>query len=154
MYNVEDILSRLQKGESVDSIANEMTEVLNKAVAEKKAQEEKEKIAAAAAEAQKRKVKYIKTVCDAFSAYIKEFHPDFIVDGIDLDDITDEDCDEIAKMIDTYIDLFKSFGNLIPLTKVETTAAPAKKSVTAQKKVLTEDELDSIFGNFFTKMKI
>ena len=44
MFNVEDILARLNKGETIESIAAEMTEVLNEAAAAKETEDRKKEI--------------------------------------------------------------------------------------------------------------
>lgn len=167
---MNDILTRLQNGETIDTIAAEFTKALNEA----NAAYEAEKAAAEKAKAKakdSRKAELIRNMIAPFVLYLEEFHPDFHIDGIDLEAFanpTDEECADIAELIDSYVELLNSpflkmFGSAaMPATfKAKTTSTPnhkVEKTPTGVKitgsKPLTTEELDSIFANFFKTQKI
>ena len=69
MYTVDDILSRLNKGEDSAAIAQEMADLLNQAIAQKDAQDKK------AAETARRKVNIANDIADRINAFFAEFYP-------------------------------------------------------------------------------
>ena len=156
---MNDILTRLQSGESIDSIASEFTKQLNEAAA---AYEAEQNAKAAKIAVTARKEDLIRSMITPFVTYIEEFHPDFEVEGLHIEDLANpsaEDCAGIADLIDSYIDLINS-----PFLKMFTTT-PTKKSTHKIEKTpagvkitgkapLTTEELDKIFNDFFTAHKI
>lgn len=172
MFNTEDILARLQKGENVDDIAKEMTAALNSASETYTKQQEEEKAKIVAAElAQKRttmKIEYIQDFFNLITGYINDFHPDAEINGqriADFGELTDEEALELAAAIDGYIELLSSpimsmfaeaalpkFKTKTPSeTKVEKTPTGVKITGNGP---LTETELDNIFADFFKSVKI
>lgn len=172
MFNKEDILARLQKGENVDDIAKEMTEALNSAseTYTKQQAEEKAKAAAAAAEERKSamKIDYIQDFFNLMTGYINDFYPDVEINGqriADLGEITDEEALELAAAIDGYIELlsspFMSMFTAPALPKIKTktpSETKVEKTPTGVKITgkgpLTDAELDNIFADFFKSVKI
>lgn len=103
MYNVNDILARLQNGESADAIAQSFADALNGAI--QKQQEEK------AAEAKRRedKVAALTDIIDDVIDFIEEFYPDMIPNGTNLE-ISAEDVEGIVEALDDSIPKFKELG--------------------------------------------
>lgn len=94
MFNVEDILARLNKGESIESIAAEMTEVLNEAndayAASKEAEERKAALAEAA-----------NNLVSSLLEYVALVYPEAI------DDITQEDYDKFTSLLANEADALR-----------------------------------------------
>ena len=86
MFNVEDILTRLNNGESIESIAAEMTEVLNEANDAYTAAKETEDRKAALTEAANKLV-------SSLLEYVELVYPDAI------DDFTKEDYKELVSLL-------------------------------------------------------
>ena len=158
---MNDILTRLQNGETIDTIAAEFTKALNEASAAYEAEKA----------ADNRKAELIRNMIAPFVLYLEEFHPDFHIDGIDIEAFanpTDEECADIAELIDSYVELLNSpflkmFGSAAMPTTFKTKITPTpnhkvEKTPTGVKitgsKPLTTEELDSIFANFFKTQKI
>ena len=117
MFTKADLLARLQNGDSIEDIANEMTDALNAAQDEYLAiQEEqaKEKEAAMKAEAEKKaKREAMFEVLSAVGRYADAA-------GLDVADIlsieyTDEALDEYCAQVDTMLELAKSLEALSQL---------------------------------------
>ena len=181
MFNTEDILARLQKGENVDDIAKEMTEALNSAseTYTKQKEEEKAKAAAAKAAAAKiaakteqntnsMKIDYIQAFFGLITGYINDFYPDTEINGqriADFSPLTDEEALELAAAIDAYIELLSSpimsmfATSVLPKIKTKTPSETKVEKTPTGVKItgkgpLTETELDNIFADFFKSVKI
>lgn len=105
---MEDLLTRLENGESADAIAKEFADALNKAEAEyQKAQKE-----------DNLKRVYMKDVLDDIVEYLATFYPDDekIAAFVDEYEGTDEDVDKVIAVIDDCVDIIshgiklKTFG--------------------------------------------
>ena len=111
MFNKEDILTRLQNGDSVDVIATEMATALNAAKtaydeAEAKRIEEEKRIAEAQAKVKQekeRKRDIVQRIVNAFADYTDFTDKKEIADKLDA--ITDDELDDIAEAIDAMIEL-------------------------------------------------
>jgi hypothetical protein len=172
MFNTEDILARLQKGENVDDIAKEMTAALNSASETYTKQKEEEQAKAAAAElAQKEnamKIDYIQDFFNLLTGYINDFYPDTEINGqriADFGELTDEEALELAAAIDEYIELLSSpimsmfITSALPKIKTKTPSETKVEKTPTGVKItgkgpLTETELDNIFADFFKSVKI
>ena len=111
MFTSEDILARLQNGDSVDEIATEMANALNAAKtsydeAEAKRIEEEKKIAEAQAkmdaENQKKRT-IIQRIVDAFADYAELVGKQDIADKLDA--MEDNDLDDLVEAIDAMLEL-------------------------------------------------
>ena len=168
MFNTEDILARLQKGENVDDIAKEMTAALNSASETYTKQKEEEKAAATEQKKNAMKIDYIQDFFNLLTGYINDFYPNAEINGqkiADFGELTDEEALELAAAIDGYIELLSSplmsmfatsaFPKLKTQphleTKVEKT--PTGVKITGKGPV-TEKDLDDIFADFFKSVKI
>lgn len=103
MYNVNDILARLQNGESADAIAQSFADALNGAI--QKQQEEK----AAEAKRHEDKVAALTDIIDNVIDFIEEFYPDMIPNGVDLE-FSAEDVEGVIEALDDSIPKFKELG--------------------------------------------
>jgi hypothetical protein len=101
MYDVNDILARLQNGENADTIAQEFADALNGAI--QKRNEEK-----AAADRKAEKVETLIWILDDIIDFVKEFYPELIVDE-DIE-VTSEDVERIIKVLDVYVPKFKELN--------------------------------------------
>lgn len=168
MFNTEDILARLQKGENIDDIAKEMTEALNSASETYTKQKEEEKAKAAEQKTNSMKIEYIQDFFNLVTGYINDFYPDTEINGqriADFGPLTDEEALELAAAIDGYIELLSSpimsmFATAtLPKIKTKTPSdtkvekTPTGVKITG-KGPLTETELDNIFADFFKSVKI
>ena len=121
MYDVNDILARLQNGENADAIAQEFADVLNDAI--QKRNEEK-----AAADRKANKVATLTYILDEIIEFVEEFYPELIVDE-DLE-VTPEDVERIIEVLDVYAPKFKelnaALAHLEPLPSKPSTPSPKK----------------------------
>lgn len=101
MYDVNDILARLQNGENADAIAQEFADALNDAI--QKRNEEK-----AAADRKADKVATLTCILDEIIEFVEEFYPELIVDE-DLE-VTPEDVERIIEVLDVYAPKFKELN--------------------------------------------
>ena len=96
--NVEDIIAKLNKGETVDSIADSFTQALNKAIEIQK-KKEVESI----------KNKKMKEILTLIFDYLKEFYPEAkeLLVNFDLTDTAEIDImvEEFDEYIKTFLDL-------------------------------------------------
>lgn len=97
MFKVEDILARLNKGETIESIAAEMTEALNEANEAYAAAKETEDCKAALTEA-------ADNLVSSLLEYIELVYPEAI------DDITQEDYDEFVSLLVNEADSLKEIA--------------------------------------------
>lgn len=131
---MNDILTRLQNGESVDAIAAEFTKALNEASAKYEAEKN-----------QKNKIKDIRAVTDAFNHYLATYYPD---SDLAATNFTDEDCAELIDTIDNLIQLGISITSVFKVPSP--TLGDSDKTPTAKTPSSTFD-FDSIFDTFFGK---
>lgn len=112
--NYNDIVARIQKGESVENIASEMTAMLNKAQEEIKAQE----AAKFAAEEKDAKL-------DAIAAKVAEALQEYLtLMDIEVDGLTGA---EVRELLDEFVPLFEQIKNLT--VKVEKTSGKSADDV-------------------------
>jgi hypothetical protein len=97
MFNVEDILARLNKGESIESIAAEMTEVLNEANDAYAAAKETEDRKAALAEA-------ADNLISSLLEYVALVYPEAV------EDITNDDIAELTSLLVNEADSLKEIA--------------------------------------------
>lgn len=145
MFTKEDILARLQNGETVDAIADEMATALNAAAAEKKALDAenaaKEKEEARVLEAKRAAVdEILDAICDYLVA---AGEADFI------EDLKEIDTDKVIEMLDGAIDMAKS---LEKLKELEFPFAELHKAATinprVHKIVVDKNNADEVIADF------
>ena len=134
MFDEKVILTRLQNGESVEDIANEMANLINKVnktYADQKAAEE-----AAKAKAETQKKEDLQEILDMFTDWFNAYY-DIEVDGkLEADDVL-ELIDSIKEYIEALNDLESIFG-------IKKSAVKATKS-NAKSKFKSSDEKISDF---------
>lgn len=148
MYTKEDIVARLQNGESMDSILNEMTGVINAANEEyntKKVEAEKR----AAAEAQKKaeaakKEALVADIYNAVMAYIGFCSPSLLEEMKgDMEDVVKD----LTKSLDLMIMLSEKIVQMVENQSVKPITSPptleAENTITVN--------VDDVFDAFFKK---
>ena len=126
--NYEEILKRVMDGESADDIAKEMTDMLNKAAAEKKAAD-----AAKVTEVENKKALLGDAMAKSFNEYA-------ILCGKENPGVTGAD---ICELVNGLMDLATAFGDLkIGFSTKKIPAKKAKKSA------------DDVFATFFKELGI
>lgn len=114
MFNEKDILARLQNGEDVQKIADEMAAALNQAnkvYTDQKAKEEAAKAAAAKAEGQKKEE--LQSILDLFCDWFGTYY------DMDVAEIKSElKADQVIELIDSlkeYIDAVKGLESMFSM---------------------------------------
>ena len=138
MYDVNDILTRLQNGENADAIAQEFADALNGAI--QKRNEEK-----AAADRKAEKVETLTWILDDIIDFVEEFYPELIVDE-DIE-VTPEDVERIIEVLDVYVPKFKELN--AALANFETLAS--KPSHALKKELPVSFTIDTDPINTFLK---
>ena len=119
--NYEEILSRIQKGENIEDIANEFTAVLNKAQAEVAAKE--------AAETKSKKIEEIAaTMTDALNEYVA-------LSGVEMQALEVKD---VRNLLDSYLPLIEAMKDF----KIHIAKTPCKK-------MKKNNSPEDIFAAFF-----
>ena len=124
MYNVDDILARLQKGEKLEDIGTELANAMNAAqekyAAIQKAEEEKKRAESVAKQRAATRKNLLWDLLEAIRAYANYTEYAGIVSQW-LDEVSDEDIEELdvqmldmLKMIDTLKNLTFSFNTKAP----------------------------------------
>lgn len=139
MYNVNDILARLQNGENADAIAQEFADALNGAI--QKRNEEK-----AAADRKVDKVATLTHILDEVIEFVEEFYPELITDE-DLE-VTPEEVESIIEVLDVYAPKFKELN--AALASLE--ASTSKPSHTLKKELPVSFKIDDNPINTFLKV--
>ena len=132
MFTKEDILARLQNGETTDAIAAEMAAALNEAEAEKKALDA-EKVAKEKEDARILDAKRVAVdnMLDAVCDYLVASG-----EGDLITDIKDIETDKVIEMLDDSIKIAKSLEKLKDLQFPLFDDKPIAKKVDADKAIL------------------
>ena len=150
-FTKEDILARLQNGETADTIAEEMADMLNEAEAEKKALDV-EKVAKEREEARVSAAKRVAVndMLDAVCDYlVAAGESDFI------DDLKEIETDKMIEMLDGSINMAKSLKKLKDL---QFPLGEPHKAATINPRVhkivvdADEDNADEVIGNFLKSL--
>ena len=161
MYNIDDIVARLQKGESLDTIGNELATMLNDAqakhIAIQKAEEEKR--AAEAEKARQAQIKAQRTatrrellwdVLEAVHKYAGYTDYSAVIDKW-MTEVTDDD---IAELDAQMIELLKTFEVLAQLNfdfNIKT-VAPKQETVQKDTKKVAAADPNKALGDFIKMM--
>lgn len=121
MFNKAEILARLQDGDTIDQIADELAGAINEAQAEYKELQEQEKIDKEAARVKDAKRQAVLGRIDCLCDYA------VAAGGYEelLDELHNVDVDKIVEAIDSMLGMVKLLGALENL-EFKHTAAPAK----------------------------
>ena len=128
MFDEKEILTRLQNGEDVQSIANEMANLINKVnktYIDQKAAEEAAKAAAAKAEVQKKED--LQEILDMFTDWLNTYYDIELDDRLDADAVL-ELIDSVKEYVDVLKDLDSMFGSKKPAAKATKSSTRAKSS--------------------------
>ena len=141
--NYEEIMQRLANGETMDTIAQEMEDMLNKANAELRAQEEA-KAKAAEAEAKAAEAELHKNdLADGIARYMNEY---VVVCGYENPEIQHTDVREI---LDGFLELIPLFKNLN--VQIMTPKTSKKVGIAGKGKPTIPDD---VFAEFFKSLGI
>ena len=131
MFDEKEILTRLQNGEDVQTIANEMANLINKVnktYTDQKAAEE-----AAKAKAETQKKEDLQEILDMFTDWFNAYY------GIETDDRLDaETVLELIDSIKEYIEVLKDLESVFDIKKP---AAKATKSNTKPKSKSSDEQI-------------
>ena len=128
MFDEKEILTRLQNGEDVQSIANEMANLINKVnktYIDQKAAEEAAKAAAAKAEVQKKED--LQEILDMFTDWLNTYYDIELDDRLDADAVL-ELIDSVKEYVEVLKDLDSMFGSKKPAAKATKSSTRVKSS--------------------------
>ena len=143
MFTKNDILARLQNGETADNIAQEMADALNEAQAEKSALDA-EKVAKAAEETRVLNAKRVavNSMLDAVADYL-------VVAGEEdlVKELAEIKTDKVIELLDGSIEMAKS---LEKLKNLQSPLAELHKAATINPRVskIVVDDADEAIGDF------
>lgn len=129
--NYNDIVTRLKNGETMEAIAQEMEDALNKANAEFKADQEKENKEAKLNE-------LAETIAAAATEYLRLVRPNMV-----KEDITGA---ELRESLDEMLPLLDLFGDLKVSIKTKTVPTTSKRE--------GNKTAEDVFADFFKSMNI
>lgn len=107
MVKQEDILKMLQEGADADAIAQQFTDALNGAIAEKKAADEKNKMRTA------HKLAKMQAIIDEVFEFIDTYYPDFKVPQEMRDEVTAETIIDAMDQAEKEIKQLMSFAKTL-----------------------------------------
>lgn len=139
MYNSANILERLRNGETPEDIANEMTNALNKAQDELKAEKAK------AAQEQEKEEK-LNVLAERVAAAVDEYLE--AAAGIELSDeerITAKEVRELADGLSPLMDLLKDM-------KVSVSETPHSKTIKVSSPSVKVKSPEDVFAKFFKEL--
>lgn len=143
MFNENDIIARLQKGETLDSIVSEMTTAINNANKQYEDQKAKEKAAAEQKELHKKAD--LKTIIDELSRWLKKYY------GIETAEIAVEDVVELIESFKDYADSIKEFLDVLNVPDAANVAVSVKPSAKSNVKIVNTDT-DDVINQFLKNM--
>lgn len=152
MFDMNDILERLRNGQSVDAIASELTDAINKANSTYQAE------LAAKVAAEKQKAEAIDICCDSIAYYVMHYletaHPDLLKEIVEIDEefeITEDHVKEFLEhsvsAITPMLKIAKAFG--VEENQVEEIAFTGKPVFNSTTKAEVDENLDKVFDKFF-----
>ena len=131
MFDEKVILTRLQNGESVEDIANEMANLINKVnktYADQKAAEE-----AAKAKAETQKKEDLQEILDMFTDWFNAYY-DIEVDGR-------LEADDVLELIDSIKEYIEALNDLESIFNIKKSAVKATKSNTKSKSKSSDEKI-------------
>ena len=139
MYNSANILERLRNGETPEDIANEMTNALNKAQDELKAEKAK-------AVQEQEKEEKLSVLAERVAAAVNEYME--VAAGIELSDeesTTGKDVRELADSLAPLMDLLKDM-------KVSVSETPHSKTIKVSSPSVKVKSPEAVFAKFFKEL--
>ena len=157
MFDMNDILERLRNGQSVDAIASELSEAINKANSTYQAE------LAAKAAAEKQKAEAIDICCDSIADYVMHYletaHPDLLKEIAEIDEDFEITGDHVKEFLEhsvvaiaPMLKIAKAFGveeNGEKKDQIEEIALTGRPIFNPTTKVKVDENLDRVFDKFF-----
>ena len=156
MFDMNDILERLRNGQSVDAIASELSEAINKANSTYQAE------LAAKAAAEKQKAEAIDICCDSIADYVMHYletaHPDLLKEIVEIDEEFEITGDHVKEFLEHSVSaitpmlkIAKAFGvEENEAEEIAFTGKPVTKpAFMPMDKAETDENLDKVFDKFF-----
>ena len=156
MFDMNDILERLRNGQSVDAIASELTDAINKANSTYQAE------LAAKAAAEKQKAEAIDICCDSIADYVMHYletaHPDLLKEIVEIDEEFEITGDHVRKFLEDsmtaiapMLKIAKAFGvEENEAEEIAFTGKPVTKpAFMPMDKAEVDENLDKVFDKFF-----
>lgn len=139
MYNMNDILTQLQGGQSADQIAKAFTDALNAAIQEQEKQAQANSMRAA-------KIDAMTAIVDLILDFVEEFYPDLISADAEIE-ITAEDIEEMIDALDEAIPQVAQLTAAI--TGLEKLVADKPKVSKIEPKIVKAKSFDDAMAQFF-----
>ena len=144
MFTEKDILARLQNGENVQKIADEMAAMINaanKTYTDQKAAEEAAKAAAAKAEVQKKEE--LQSILDLFCDWFGTYY------NMDVAEIKAElKAEQVIELVDSLKEYMEAIKNLESMFSVKNATKPVTKVIKSN----TKPSADETINAFLKKM--
>lgn len=154
MFDMNDILERLRNGQSVDAIASELTEAINKANSTYQAE------LAAKEVAEKQKAETITVCCDSIADYVMHYletaHPDLLKEIVAIDEDFEITGDHVKEFLEHSVNaitpmlkIAKALEAVEDEDEMEEIAFTGKPIFNPITKAETDENLDKVFDKFF-----
>ena len=157
MFDMNDILERLRNGQSVDAIASELSEAINKANSTYQAE------LAAKAAVEKQKAEAITICCDSIADYVMHYletaHLNLLKEIVEIDENFEITGDHVKEFLEHSVaaigpmlkvakalEAFEDKEDEGEVEKIAFTGKPVFNTVT---KAETDENLDKVFDTFF-----
>ena len=142
MFDTNEILARLQNGEAVQTIADEMADLLNEANALYKEKVEADKRVAEQRDVQKKE--HMELILQDIRAWFNEFY-----DCEWAKDLNDIKVEAVIELVDSLVDYVDAFIELEKTLKAKPDVKPAAKPV---KKIFKTNNPDDTLNAFLKQM--
>lgn len=140
MFDVNDILARLQNGEDAQKIADEMAATLN--LANKTYEDQKAKAEAEAKRAELQKKEELQDILDMFVDWFGTYY------GIDTAEVKEElAADQVIELIDSLKEYIDAIKGLESMFDKKPAVKPAVKVIKSNTKPANADETINAFLN-------
>ena len=154
MFDMNDILERLRNGQSVDAIASELSEAINKANSTYQAE------LAAKAAAEKQKAETITVCCDSIADYVMHYletaHPDLLKEIVEIDEEFEITGDHVKEFLEhsvaaiaPMLKIAKALEAVEEEDEMEEVTFTGKSAFNTMTKAETDENLDKVFDKFF-----
>ena len=149
MFDMNDILERLRNGQSVDAIASELSEAINKANSTYQAE------LAAKEAAEQRKAEAITICCDSIADYVMHYletaHPNLLKEIVEIDEDFEITGDHVKEFLEHSV---AAIGPMLKVAKAFGVEEEEMEEVTFTGKPVftkaeTDENLDKVFDKFF-----
>lgn len=155
MFDMNDILERLRNGQSVDAIASELSEAINKANSTYQAE------LAAKEAAEKQKAETITVCCDSIADYVMHYletaHPGLLKEIAEIDEDFEITGDHVKEFLEHSVNAITPMLKIAKALEVveeeedevQEIAFTGKPIFNPTTKAEVDENLDSVFDKFF-----